>query len=139
MMTDNSRKYVYKTTIESKHIDSFNHVNNAAYLQLFEAARWDIITRNGYGPEKIKETGIGPTILKIEISFLKELHLHDEIIIESDILPYQKKIGKIKQRMIRNNEVACEAVYTMGLFDLKVRKLVAPTQEWLDALFPEKA
>ena len=135
-MIPNSKKYYYETMIQDKHIDSFDHVNNAAYLQLFEAARWDIITNNGYGIDKIKETGLGPTILKIEISFLKELHLHDAIVIETEMQAYQKKIGKIHQRILRNNAVACEAVYTMGLFDLNKRKLVSPTQQWLDAIFP---
>ena len=128
--------HIYTTdiTVMNEHLDSFGHVNNAVYLQLFEQARWDIINKNGYGIDKIQDTGLGPTILKIEITFTKELRLHDHIIIETRMLPYRKKIGGVHQQMLRNGEVVCEATYTMGLFCLKKRKLVLPTPEWLRAL-----
>lgn len=126
--------YTHKIVVKNEYLDSFGHVNNAVYLQLFEKARWEIITSGGYGLEKIQETGLGPTILKIEISFLKELRLNDEVIIESKMLPFKKKVGAIYQRMLRNNEVVCEATFLMGIFSLEKRKLVLPTSEWLHAL-----
>ena len=112
----------------------FDHVNNAVYLNLFESARWELITKGGYGVEKIKETQLGPTILEIKLSFLKELHLNDKITIETRLLFYKNKIGKLAQKMLRDNETCCEAEFTIGLFDLRTRKLVLPTPEWLTAI-----
>ena len=34
--------------ISEAHLDSFGHLNNARYLELFEQARWDLITEGGF-------------------------------------------------------------------------------------------
>ena len=39
----------YPMTILEHHLDTFGHVNNAMYLQLFETARWQWITDGGDG------------------------------------------------------------------------------------------
>ena len=112
----------------------FGHVNNAAYLKLFEEARWDLISNNGYGVQKINETQLAPTILEVSVSFLKELRLADVITIETTLLFYKNKIGKLSQKMIRDQIVCCEAQFVIGLFDLTTRKLVLPTSDWLDSI-----
>lgn len=128
------KRFTYPLTIKEIHLDTFSHVNNAVYLTLFEEARWDFICKNGYGLEKIKETGLGPTILHIDISFSKELKVRDEITIESELIFYKKRIGKLIQKMIRADETCCTAEFTIGLFDVNERKLVLPTPEWLKAI-----
>jgi acyl-CoA thioesterase FadM len=45
----------YTVLIIERHLDTFGHVNNATYLDLFEAARWEWITSNGFGLERIRE------------------------------------------------------------------------------------
>jgi thioesterase-3 len=124
----------YPLTIKEQHLDTFGHVNNATYLTLLEEARWELITQNGYGLSYIRETGLGPTILEINLKFLKELRLREAIIIESKMLSYEGKIGKMVQTMVRNGETCCIAEFTVGLFNVKERKLVLPTPEWLKAI-----
>lgn len=126
--------FTHTITIKESDLDSFGHVNNAVYLTLFENARWDLVTKNGYGLKQIQETGLGPTILEIHLKFLKELRLHDEIKIETQLISYEGKIGKISQKMLRAKVLCCEAEFVMGFFSLKERKLVLPTPEWLRAL-----
>lgn len=123
----------FPITIKEIYLDAYGHVNNAMYLTLLEDARWDFLTSHGYGFEKVMETGYGPVILDLSIRFLKELRLREEIIIETSVLSYKKKIGKMYQRMMRGCEVCCTAEITIGLFDLENRKLVLPTPEWLKA------
>ena len=43
----------YPLTILEKHLDSFGHVNNATYLHLYEEARWDFITKRGFGLARV--------------------------------------------------------------------------------------
>ena len=45
--------FSYPLIIKEMDLDTFGHVNNARYLTLFEDARWDLITKNGYGLKKI--------------------------------------------------------------------------------------
>lgn len=129
-----AKVFFYPLIIKESYLDTFGHVNNAIYLTLFEEARWDIITKNGYGVKKIQETGLGPTILEIKLSFLKELRLREKIIIETQMISYEKKIGKLSQKITREGEICCIAEFIMGLFDVNERKLILPTEEWLVAI-----
>lgn len=124
----------YPFIVKETYLDSFGHMNNAVYLTLFEEARWDLITKHGYGLKKIMETGYGPVILEIDLKFLKELRLREEIVIESINHSYDKKISKMTQKMIRGDDICCTAELTIGFFNLKERKLVMPTPEWLGCL-----
>lgn len=124
----------YPVTIKEAHLDTFGHVNNAVYLALLEEARWDLLNQGDFGVKKIQATGIGPTILEIKIQFLRELHLHDKITIETKMLSYKKKIGILSHRIMRGDQICCEAEYIMALFSLKERKLINPTPEWLQAI-----
>lgn len=126
--------FYYPLTIKEIYLDTFGHVNNATYLMLLEEARWELINQNGYGLDKIRETKLGPTILEITIQFYKELRPRDQIVIESKMLSYEKKIGKLSQRMMRNDEVCCAAEFVIALFNLAERKLVLPTKDWLQAI-----
>jgi len=124
----------YPAIIKEIYLDTFGHMNNATYLTLFEEARWDLLNRNGYGLKTITETGLGPSILEINVRFMKELRLRDEIVIESQVISYEKKIAKMAQKMIRDGEDCCRAEFTFGLFSLAERKLVLPTPAWLQGV-----
>lgn len=128
----------YAYVIKETSLDSFGHVNNSAYLTLLEEARWDLITKNGYGLDVIKKTGLGPTILSINVSFSRELRARDEVVIETKMNAYQRKIGKLSQRIMRDGEVCCEANFVIGLFCMTKRKLVLPTDAWLRAVGIDK-
>ncbi|QOG02105.1 thioesterase family protein [Flavobacterium sp. MDT1-60] len=130
-----NRIFKYEMTIKEFHLDTFGHVNNAAYLQIYEEARWEFITHNGYGLDKIKETGLGPVILEINLRFIRELHLRKKITIHSQTTEYNSRIGTIKQ-WITNSEgkICSDTEMKIGLFDTHRRKLVQPTKEWLDAI-----
>lgn len=123
--------YHYPLIIKETHLDLYGHVNNAEYMKFFEEARWDLITQNNYGLNKIKETMLGPVILGATLKFLKELNARDEVIIESQMVSYERKIGLLNQKIFRGKDLCCAAEFTFGLFDVKLRKLVLPTEEWL--------
>jgi len=124
------KSHQYFTKICRHHLDQFQHVNNAQYLNLYEDARWDLITQNGFGLEKIKAAGLGPVILEAKITFEKELILDDEIIIETKLVSYEKKIGKLEQIIKKKDIICSRAEFKFGLFDLVKRELVLPTVEW---------
>lgn len=126
--------FISHRTIKETDLDTFGHMNNAKYLSIFEEARWDWITVNGFGIKKMQQLGVGPTILEINLRFLKEIRLREELEIESKVISYIGKIGKLQQKMLINSETYCNAEFTIGLFDLMTRKLIQPTNEWLAAV-----
>ena len=125
----------YELVIKEHHLDTFGHVNNAVYLQLFEEARWEFITNRGYGLKEVVKFQKGPVILEANIKFLKELKLRETVSITFEALPAKGRIIQIKQQMIKSNgEVSSELIVTIGFFDLIERKLIAPSVEWLKVL-----
>jgi len=125
----------YKLLIRESYLDTYGHVNNATYLALYEEARWEVVTSRGYGFQKVHDSGQGPVILEVNLKFLKELRLREEITITTEVLDYQGKVGRLKQQMIKaDGTVASEAIFVFGLFDLKARKMIEPTPEWKIAL-----
>lgn len=127
--------YFFETLVQETHLDIFGHMNNACYLELFEQARWDLITQRGYGLKKIQETGQGPVILEAHLRFLKELKQRDKIKISVESTEYNGKIGKLKQEMINDKgEVCAELIVVMAFFDLKLRKIIPASPEWKAAI-----
>lgn len=125
----------YPLLIVERHLDTFGHVNNAAYLELFEDARWDWITSNGFGIERIRELQQGPTVLEVTLRFKREIRNRQRIVIRSWVERYEGKISNVIQEMRDEaGELYCEAHFLCALFDLKARRLLLPTPEWLAAV-----
>ncbi len=128
-------KFTWQFTVLETHLDTFGHMNNATYLQIFEQARWEFINERGYGLKKIIETQVGPTILEANIKYKRELRLREVITVESETLEYNSKIGKVFQRMVnQNGETCATAEFTIGLFNMKTRRLISANDDWLRAV-----
>ena len=130
-----SKIFEYDLMIKEFHLDTFGHVNNAVYLQIMEEARWDLITKNGYGLKEVFAKKIGPTILEVNLQFKRELKNRQKIKILTSCLEYTKKVGTIEQKIINEAGEECAiAHFKFGLFDLNQRKLIDATPEWKHAI-----
>jgi acyl-CoA thioester hydrolase len=130
-------KPVFEQTIliREEHLDTFGHVNNARYLELFEQARWDLITENGFGLEQVKASGTGPVILEVTLKFMREVGNRQTMRIVSTLDSYEGKIGRMTQALIDDQgRVCCEGKFVFGQWDTKTRKLIEPTPEWRRAV-----
>jgi acyl-CoA thioester hydrolase len=127
--------FTYDTIVRETQLDAFGHMNHARYLEVFEDARWDLINRAGYGLEKIEEVGLGPVILEVRVRYRRELRAGQRIRVETRCVGYAGKIGHLEQRMLEEGGAeACIAEILIGLWDVKARRLIAPTREWLRAI-----
>jgi acyl-CoA thioester hydrolase len=125
----------YRRTILEGDLDTYGHVNNAGYLEILEEARWDLVTRNGYGLEEVKRLGIGPVVLEVTLRFKRELRNRQQVTIRSWVESHSGKIGRFAQQILdEDGDLCCDAMFTVGLFDLSARRLVRPTEEWARAL-----
>jgi acyl-CoA thioester hydrolase len=130
-----NKTFEYKLMIKESHLDSFGHVNNARYFDLYEEARWDFITRFGYGLKEVISKQMGPVILDVNCRFKRELKNRETITITSKTVDSSGKIMKIYQEMIKEDgTIASDATFTIGFMDLKARKLINPPSEWLAAI-----
>ena len=129
--------YEYELQILEHHLDTFGHVNNANYLSLYEEARWDFITKNGYGIDHILKNKIGPVLLDLNLTFKAELKNREKIKIVSQARSEMRNkfVMVLDQKMINAaGKVASTLTLSVGLMDLNARKLISPTKEWMDAL-----
>ena len=128
--------FEYEIVIKECHLDSFGHVNNAVYVQLYEEARWDFITKNGFGLEVIQRDQVGPVLLDLQVKFRREIKNREVIKIHSqtrEIL--SSKMLVLDQKMIKaDGKIASEALFTVGFFDMKQRKLIEANPLWLKAV-----
>lgn len=125
----------YSLVIKEHHVDSLGHMNNATYMEIFEDARWDVITHRGYGFEKVQELQQGHVILEVNLKFMKEIKLRETIEITTELVQYAGKTGQLRQRMLKTDgSIAAEAVFTFGLFDMKARRLIDATPDWKKGL-----
>lgn len=131
-----NKVFNYQFQVLESHLDTFGHVNNATYLELYEEARWDFITKNGYGLDVIKSTGVGPIILEVNLKFRKELLNRETVTVRSQTLDFLNPlIMELRQEMIKENgELASELILKVGVFDLQRRKLTKPNDQWLHAI-----
>jgi len=71
-------------TVRGYELDSFRHLNNAAYLNYLELARWEILKKTGYYNHFI-ETGLLLAVIDVHIRYMKEFVVFDEVILETHI------------------------------------------------------
>jgi YbgC/YbaW family acyl-CoA thioester hydrolase len=128
--------FEYEVMIKEFHLDSFGHVNNAVYVQLYEEARWDFITKNGFGLDMIQRDQVGPVILDLQVKFKKEIKNREMIKIQSQTRGIiSSKMMVLEQKMINSaGRIASDAVFTVGFFDMKTRKLIDASPDWLRAV-----
>lgn len=126
------KKHVYEVLIREHHLDSFGHVNNAVYMELFEEGRWELLADSGWGYDEIHKSKFGIAILEAQIRFSRELRLREKIRIETALKPVQGKIGEIEQVMRDPEGVErARANFKYGIFDRATRQLIQPNPEWL--------
>lgn len=130
-----NRVFEQSIVIREAQLDTFGHVNNARYLEIFEQARWDLITDNGFGLDQVRSSGTGPVILELNLRFLREIKNRQQLIIRSWLESYEGKIGKMTQLLVdEGGQVYCEAKFVIAQWDTRTRKIILPTAEWRRAV-----
>ncbi len=135
-----ARTFTYPLIIRESHLDTFGHVNNATYLQIYEEARWELATELGFGLEEVRASGIGMAVLEATVRFLRELRLRQRVEVRTRLGALKGKVFVFKQAIVdEEGQVANEADFTMARFDLGARKILPLTPEWLELLGPPDA
>lgn len=127
--------HVYNFQVQETQLDTYGHVNHATYLVIYEQARWEFITPGGYGLNRIHEFKKGPVVLEANITYKRELNLHDKIRIETQTKEWKGKLGTIQQKMINENGKVCSEINLLiGFFDMNKRKLIEAPEDWIKAI-----
>ncbi|WP_323666952.1 YbgC/FadM family acyl-CoA thioesterase [Pectobacterium punjabense] len=110
-------------TVRGYHIDVYQHVNNARYLEFLEEARWQWLeTLPAFG--WMHSNNIAFVVVNININYRKPAVLGDVLRIDSELLQINTKSGVISQKIARvsdDSDVA-DATLTFVCIDLLTQK-----------------
>lgn len=117
-----------QTTIKVRgyHLDVYQHVNNARYLEFLEEARWQWL-EEVEAFHWLLEQKLAFVVVNININYRRPAVLGDVLTIESEITQLNGRSGIIAQRvMLAGQEtVVADAALTFVCIDLHTQKAVA--------------
>ena len=121
--------------VRSTQVDQFGHLNNAAFLEIFEWARWEWAEVGGSAfHDMMLEQGVGPVIVRADVRFEREVRFHERLRILTWLVECDTRRGVILQHMIRQDGGrAAEARFTFLTIDMARRKMV-PMPEVIQAM-----
>lgn len=120
------------------HLDVYQHVNNARYLEFLEEARWDGL-ENSDSFHWMTAHNIAFVVVNININYRRPAVLGDLLTVTSKLSQLNGKSGVLSQviTLEPEGEVVADALITFVCIDLKTQKaqpLEGELREKLDAM-----
>ncbi|MBD9645434.1 YbgC/FadM family acyl-CoA thioesterase [Pantoea sp. PNT02] len=116
-----------QTTIKVRgyHLDVYQHVNNARYLEFLEEARWQWL-EDVDAFHWLMEQQLAFVVVNININYRRPAVLGDVLNIESEVSQLSGKSGIIAQRVLlaSDSSVVADAALTFVCIDLRTQKAV---------------
>ncbi|MEB5834806.1 YbgC/FadM family acyl-CoA thioesterase [Pantoea dispersa] len=116
-----------QTTIKVRgyHLDVYQHVNNARYLEFLEEARWQWL-EDADAFHWLLEQQLAFVVVNININYRRPAVLGDVLHIESEVSQLNGKSGIILQRVVLagDNTLVADAALTFVCIDLRTQKTV---------------
>ncbi|BES83937.1 thioesterase [Pectobacterium araliae] len=122
-------------TVRGYHIDVYQHVNNARYLEFLEEARWQWLeTLPAFG--WMQRNNIAFVVVNININYRKPAVLSDVLRIDSALRQLNTKSGVISQKITRvsDDSDVVDATLTFVCIDLLTQKALPLEGELLEHL-----
>ncbi len=117
------------------HLDIFQHVNNARYLEFLEEGRWAFFDDFGMGTE-LMEQGIAWAIVNININFRAEASFGETLEVQTAFSKIGNRSISMQQRIINADTQAlvADAEVTYVCFSKKLKAAIEPPQEYRDKI-----
>lgn len=121
---------VIETIVRSTEVDQIGHLNNAKYLEYMEWGRVALLEQLGYTFAVLKERGVLPVVVNINVNYRKEVRMGERIKILSKPLRRGEKSFVIRHELFNETGVlVCDADVTMVMIDAVTRRPTAMPQE----------
>ena len=113
------------TTIKVRgyHLDVYQHVNNARYLEFLEEARWEWLERLE-SFSRLEENHLAFVVVNININYRRPAVMGDVLNIHSKLVQLGGKSGVIGQTvtLAPQGETVADAMLTFVCIDLRTQK-----------------
>jgi thioesterase-3 len=130
-----SRMHKTKITVRGYHLDMYQHVNNARYLEFLEEARWQYVD-SVLNLEDFMNKGLGFAVVNININYRKPARFNQVLEISSHMAAINRGSGTIHQEItIENTKTKiADADVTFVIVDIKSARSVPFTGEILQIM-----
>lgn len=120
--------------VEDQWIDYNGHFNMAYYNVLFDRAGDEALASLGLGPDYVRTTNCSFFTLEAHITYLRELHAGDQVMVSTQFLAHDHKRVHYVQEMFHaaGGYVACVAENMIMHIDMTARKSSNFPQDMLD-------
>ena len=118
--------HTIKIKVRGYHLDMYQHVNNARYLEFLEEARWNYVESKLDLQEWAKK-GFGFVVVNININYRRPATLNQILEIKSEMARISHKSATIKQQIFLDGTtlVIADAEVTFAIVDIHSGKAVA--------------
>lgn len=114
-----------QTTIKVRgyHLDVYQHVNNARYLEFLEEARWAWLEESK-AFHWMNQLGMAFVVVNININYRRPAVMGDVLVIDSELMTLGGKSGVIDQRVSLQSDgsAVADALLTFVCMDLHSNK-----------------
>jgi len=124
-------------TVRTYECDSYDHVNNANYLNYLEFARYEYLKTIGFDYPSIIKEGYGIYIARLEIDYKKPAVTDEHLTIKSWPIKKGAVSGIIAQEIWRGEELIVKAKVTWAFVDSKGQPAKLPPKWDMPGLNPE--
>ncbi|TAH55278.1 MAG: acyl-CoA thioesterase [Treponema sp.] len=132
-------KYSAKMSVRSYELDSYNHVNNAVYLNYLEYGRMEFLKAIGFDYEGLVNAGYYLYVTHIDIRYKASARLFDELSIEVESVKLGKVSGTFHQTISnQRGELCAEADVSWGCVDRTGKPSKIPAEFMVEGLEPAK-
>lgn len=123
------------TTIRVRFVelDPYSHVNHSIYVQYFEEARIDALSKVGQSVDKLLQQDVALVIAGIETKFVSPAHLGDELLIESGLSEIKRASATWLQRVSKGTSTVATQIARVGCTSLDGRPKRFPEELMLSA------
>ena len=117
------------------HLDANRHMRNTAYSEFATHARIDYFFQHGYALDQLGKEGIGPVLLKEEVTYFREVQMQERLKITVALQRATEQYDRytITQNILKaNGKKAARVVIHGAWMNLETRRLVEPPQELVE-------
>ncbi len=124
-----SRLPPVEITVYPYECDAYGHLNEAAYLTVFERARWEALAR-GPGADLFKRHGVWPAVRSAAIEFLKPAFPGDVLSVDLRLESLGRTSLAMAQSAVRvgDGSVLSEAKFTFVMVDPAGKPVAVPDE-----------
>jgi thioesterase III len=129
MMTEMNKKaimHLKELRVRGFHLDIYQHVNNARYLEFLEEARWQFFDDMALTP-LFCEAMCAMGVINININYRHSAYFGDDLLIGTYFSKVQSRKAILTQviRLKNTDQVIAEAVVTFIGFDQQTKKAIS--------------